>query len=297
VNFSKTLPVTLLCAFVLLERLQKELPAKAYGSAETCHRVFMAALILTNKLLFDVPIKNQDWAKYSQIYSLLEVNLMEKQFLTLIRFNIHLTDEVLWLQMSATMGGWLSYKKTHWRDSSTMRMDDSHKVKKMMDHHRHEGASPSRTNHSAQQTKYGCASEYFYANSLPTPHYGGSHENSPLLKTIPNYLSGLADENMSKSYLHAPSLYSPGFYFHPSNQQIPSQMSDGYSYVVPLNVSTQPRGRDMNIPDASAIHFHAPNMSSWSHFSSDSRHNMIQNKIPTSKLLPSSYLGKSLMLY
>jgi hypothetical protein len=103
INSTQTLPVTLFAAMILLDRLKTQLPGRAYGSAETCHRVFMAALILANKLLFDVPIKNQIWSECSSIYSLDEINLMEKQFLSLLAFKLHLNEEMLWHQIVFVM--------------------------------------------------------------------------------------------------------------------------------------------------------------------------------------------------
>ena len=94
VNLSQTLPMTLLAAMVFLERFRKNLPGKSSGAPETLHRVFLAALILANKVLFDVPLKNSHWAKLSaSFYSLDEINLMEKQFLSIIHYDLSLHDE------------------------------------------------------------------------------------------------------------------------------------------------------------------------------------------------------------
>jgi len=103
VNVTQSLPVTLLSAMILLDRLKSKLPTRACGIAETCHRVFLAALILANKILFDVPIKNQVWSECSSIYSLAEVNLMEKQFLSLLGFQLALTEDSLWYQINSAV--------------------------------------------------------------------------------------------------------------------------------------------------------------------------------------------------
>lgn len=94
-----TIPVTILTGMALLERLGSKLPARVSGSAETCHRVILAALILANKLLYDVPMKNVVWADYTGgLYSVSEINLMEKQFLEFIDFNTNVKDEELFHQ-------------------------------------------------------------------------------------------------------------------------------------------------------------------------------------------------------
>jgi len=96
VNISQTLPMTLLTAMVFLERFRRNLPSKSSGTAETLHRIFLAALILANKVLFDVPLKNAHWAKMSSsFYTLEEINLMEKQFLSIIQYDLSLNNDEL----------------------------------------------------------------------------------------------------------------------------------------------------------------------------------------------------------
>lgn len=50
----------------------------------TCHRVFLATLIVAAKYLNDQSPKNKHWSAHSQIFSVGEVNLMEKQLLSLL---------------------------------------------------------------------------------------------------------------------------------------------------------------------------------------------------------------------
>jgi Cyclin, N-terminal domain len=96
VNISQTLPMTLLTAMVFLERFRRNLPNTSSGTTETLHRIFLAALILANKVLFDVPLKNAHWAKMSSsFYTLEEINLMEKQFLSIIHYDLSLNNEEL----------------------------------------------------------------------------------------------------------------------------------------------------------------------------------------------------------
>ncbi|KAI7867544.1 hypothetical protein BDF14DRAFT_1693954, partial [Spinellus fusiger] len=75
---------TLLAALVFLRRLQQRLSAVAKGSYCTCHRIFLATLIVTSKSLHDSSPRNKHWAKYAIYFNLSEVNLMEIQLLTLL---------------------------------------------------------------------------------------------------------------------------------------------------------------------------------------------------------------------
>ncbi|KAG4304967.1 hypothetical protein PORY_001642 [Pneumocystis oryctolagi] len=88
---------TLMSTVVYLERLQRKLPRMAKGMKCTCHRVFLASLILAAKYLNDSSPKNKHWAKYtSHLFSLVEVNLMEKQLLVLLDWDLSITTEDLY---------------------------------------------------------------------------------------------------------------------------------------------------------------------------------------------------------
>lgn len=50
----------------------------------TCHRVFLASLIVAAKYLNDQSPKNKHWSAHSTVFSVGEVNLMEKQLLALL---------------------------------------------------------------------------------------------------------------------------------------------------------------------------------------------------------------------
>jgi hypothetical protein len=98
---------TLMSTLVYLNRLKSRLQPMAKGLRCTTHRIFLAALILAAKYLNDSSPKNKHWANYSYIsnhvynfgFSRTEVNLMEKQLLYLLDWNLRITEEDLYREL------------------------------------------------------------------------------------------------------------------------------------------------------------------------------------------------------
>lgn len=61
----------------------------------TCHRIFLATLIVAGKYLNDASPKNKYWARYSTVFTVAEVNLMEKQLLYLLDFDLRIDNDDL----------------------------------------------------------------------------------------------------------------------------------------------------------------------------------------------------------
>ena len=93
---------TLMTSLVFLDRLHQRLPPIAKGMRCTVHRIFLASLILAAKYLNDSSPKNKHWARYSCVrgfegfgFSVTEVNLMEKQLLFLLDWDLRVTHDDL----------------------------------------------------------------------------------------------------------------------------------------------------------------------------------------------------------
>lgn len=93
---------TLMSSLVYLDRLRACLPPVAKGMRCTVHRIFLAALIIAAKNLNDSSPMNKVWARCTFDsafddfgFSVQEVNLMERQFLFLLNWDVRVKEEAL----------------------------------------------------------------------------------------------------------------------------------------------------------------------------------------------------------
>ncbi|SCU97313.1 LAME_0F19262g1_1 [Lachancea meyersii CBS 8951] len=97
VRYTNVYTSTLLTATCYLHKLQKILPKDAHGLPSTSHRIFLACLILSAKFHNDSSPQNRHWAEYTDgVFCLEDVNLMERQLLQLLNWDLRIEEEALY---------------------------------------------------------------------------------------------------------------------------------------------------------------------------------------------------------
>jgi len=114
VKTSNTNPLTLLATLEYLHRLKGKLRLATRKFKCTTYRIFLAALIVANKYLYDWSPKNRKWARYSRWscgtvrfrFTLPDVNLMEAEMLSLLEWRLVVTeDDFFRVQMTSLSPG------------------------------------------------------------------------------------------------------------------------------------------------------------------------------------------------
>ncbi|KAI5954131.1 PCL2 [Candida margitis] len=96
IKYSNVQTPTLMATLVYLNKLRNYLPANAVGMETTRHRIFLSALIVAAKSLNDSSPLNKHWTKYTDgLMSLQDVNLAERELISILNWNITITQEEL----------------------------------------------------------------------------------------------------------------------------------------------------------------------------------------------------------
>ena len=143
---------TLMSTLIYLARLRNRLPPMARGLACTRHRIFLACLILAAKNLNDSSPKNIHWAAYSSGLfndNVKEVNLMEKQLLYLLDWNLNFTQRELINVLSPFLESIKAQLRYSDRSSNVNYARRNHSQY----HHHHMHSSQNHHMHSSQSYK------------------------------------------------------------------------------------------------------------------------------------------------
>ncbi|ORY50902.1 hypothetical protein BCR33DRAFT_712866 [Rhizoclosmatium globosum] len=94
VTRSRSAGAAVVVASSLLEKVRRRLPQTAKGLPCSAHRLFLAALILASKYTNDKTYKNKSWVAFTEgLFPVSEINLMERQFLGILDFDLSFTDD------------------------------------------------------------------------------------------------------------------------------------------------------------------------------------------------------------
>lgn len=100
VRYTNVYAGTLMTTLLYLKKLKLKLPKTAQGLPCTRHRIFLSCLILASKFHNDSSPKNIHWSTYTDgLFSLQDVNLMERQLLFLLNWDIRVSNEDMILQL------------------------------------------------------------------------------------------------------------------------------------------------------------------------------------------------------
>ncbi|QPG94501.1 hypothetical protein C2857_006234 [Epichloe festucae Fl1] len=152
---------TLMSTLVYLTRLKSKLQPMARGLRCTTHRIFLASLILSAKYLNDSSPKNKHWANYTHIntdlysfgFNRTEVNLMEKQLLFLLEWDLRIHEQDLYRELDSFLAPIRS--RVAERHARKMRHhEEKRRQQEMAARHHSPPASrgPSRSRHASPET-------------------------------------------------------------------------------------------------------------------------------------------------
>jgi hypothetical protein len=255
---------TLMSSLVYLSRLQARLPPVAKGMRCTVHRIFLAALILAAKNLNDSSPKNKHWARYSNVpgynfgFSLTEVNLMEKQLLFLLDWDLRIVNEDLYSHLEPFLAPIKTKMLLKQEERERQRQESHARVARLRDTSvpRSRGRSPATSTANSSTTSLAmCDSPAGYQApappvyrqqvAYPTPPTRARHPAHSRLRSISppsaDAVPGLSRDDSSTPSSRASSISPPPSYRtgHRRGLDSVSSIDSACSHVLPQPIEPE----------------------------------------------------------
>lgn len=222
---------TLMSTLVYLNRLRSRLQPMAKGLRCTTHRIFLASLILAAKYLNDSSPKNKHWANYSVMpcagfsfgFSRTEVNLMEKQLLFLLDWDLRITEEDLYRELDPFLAPLRDdVAARHERRQRRKAAQQAAMAAEDERRRREEEEAAAAAAWLAAQT----ASKNIYSTPPTTPDYRSRSSSRQMRQESPDSLPGLSSSYGSRS-IHSSHSYASSLSSSRGSEATTPLSSDG----------------------------------------------------------------------